>query len=139
MKGSVMMSPVMYNQGSEILDRMVTFTVFPLTVESQTDHELDGFLADLSPDAPWGARKTAAIKLGQMRCPAALQGLLLALPGDPFWIVRCAIIQALEKIGDPRAIPILREVAVSDGFQIVRSHAMQAVERLSQAERQPIG
>jgi HEAT repeat protein len=112
---------------------MITFKVFPLEVEVQTDRELDHLLADLSPETPWGERKIAAKKIGYTRNPAALPGLLHALPSDPFWMVRCAMIQALERIGDPGAIPTLREVAESDGFQVVRSHAKKAIERLSPA------
>ncbi len=127
------MQPVIYNQGPEVLDRLTTYTMFPLAVDVEHERELDQLLADLSPDKPWGDRKKAAKKIGYMCNPEALPGLLQALPGDPFWMVRCAMIQSLEMIGDPGAIPTLREVANSDSFQVVRSHATKAIERLSPA------
>jgi HEAT repeat protein len=127
------MFPVICNQGTEILDRMGTFTVFPLAVDVQPEGKLAKLLAELSPDTPWGERKIAAKKLGCMRNPEALPGLLAALPTDPFWMVRYAIIQALVMIGDPAAIPILQQVAQDDDFQIVRSYASKAVNKLSTA------
>jgi HEAT repeat protein len=99
----------------------------------QPDNKMNVFLADLSPDVPWGERKMAAIQLGYLGDPEAVPGLIDALPSDPFWMVRRAIIQALEMIGDRSALPTLREVAGEDGYQVVRSHAAKAVERLYQA------
>lgn len=113
------------------LDVLNTFTSVPIAVEAPPNHELDRWLADLSPDIPWGNRKTAAQKLGSLRSPRALPGLLDALMVDPFWMVRFAIIQALVMIGDPGAIPSLRKAAREDGFQAVRSYAAKAIERLS--------
>lgn len=127
------MAGTIYTQGSEVLDRMVTFNMFPVAVETQEAPEFYKWLADLSPDTSWGERKIAARELGCTRNPAALPGLLEALPDDPFWMVRCAIIQALEMIGDSAAIPTLREVEKRDCFQVVRSHAAKAIERLSPA------
>ncbi|MFC1879498.1 HEAT repeat domain-containing protein [Chloroflexota bacterium] len=126
------MFPVIYNQGTEVLSRMGTFTVFPLAVKVSPDGKMEKLLADLSPDTSWGDRKIAAQKLGYMGNPAALPGLLAALPADPFWMVRYAIIQALVMIGDPAAVPTLREVAENDGFQVVRSYAAKAIKQLSQ-------
>ena len=126
------MLAVNFDQNPQVVDQMNPLIAFPVAVEVQPDAKLGKFLADLSPDIPWGDRQMAAQKLGYMRSPDALPGLLDALPADPFWMVRCAIIQALEMIGDPRAIPTLREAANSDGFQAVRSHAAKAIERLSQ-------
>ena len=125
------MFAVDYSQVPEGAEQTITNTTLPLAWVLQPDIKLYRLLADLSPDTPWGDRKSAAEKLGHMRDPEALPGLLDALPADPFWMVRCAIIQALERIGDPRAIPTLREVAKSDGFQVVRSYAAKAIERLS--------
>jgi HEAT repeat protein len=102
----------------------------PLLVEYQREDRLQGLLADLAADRPWGQRQRAARKLGYMGEQAALPALLAALPGDPFWMVRCAMIQALEKIGDPRAVPTLRRVQAGDRFQVVRAHAAKAANTL---------
>jgi HEAT repeat protein len=127
------MIAVEFDHRSETVAENNTYkTLPPLALVIQPDIKLYNFLADLSPDTPWGDRQIAAKKLGNMRNPEALPGLLDALPADPFWMVRCAIIQALEKIGDPMAIPTLQEVANSDGFQVVRSYAAKAVDRLAQ-------
>ena len=127
-----------FNQRPEVADQMNAHWTPTLVLVVQPDTKLYKFLADLSPDTPWGDRKIAAQKLGSMRSPEALPGLLDALPADPFWMVRCAIIQALEMIGESGAIPTLREIANSDGFQVVRSHAAKAIERLSQEAQEPI-
>lgn len=104
---------------------------FPSVIQATPDQKLQGLLAALSSDRPWGEREIAAKQLGRTRNPAALPGLLAALQNDPFWMVRCAIIQALERIDDPSAIPMLREVAQNDGFHVVREYAAKAIERLS--------
>lgn len=113
-----------------VLDVMNTFTTLPIPIEIETDHQREALLADLVPEIPWGDRKIAAEKIGNLRLLDALPALLAVLPTDPFWMVRCAIIQALEKLGDPRAIPVLQDVAKEDGFQVVRSYAVKAIERL---------
>ena len=102
-----------------------------LQLNIKVNHKLDKMLANLSPDVPWGERKLAAQKLGNLRDPEALPWLIYALPSDPFWMVRCAIIQALVMIGEPDALPVLREIAARDYFQVVRSHALKAIEKLS--------
>ena len=127
-----MMLAVNLDQRPQVVDKMNPFTTYPIAIEVQPDRKLYKFLADLSPDTPWGDRQIAAKKLGSMRSQEALPGLIDALPADPFWMVRCAIIQALEMIGNPGAIPTLREVANNDGFQVVRSYAVKAIDRLSQ-------
>jgi HEAT repeat protein len=121
---------VEFNQNPRVAERLNPLLDLPMTGEAHPDRALDGLLADLSPDTPWGERQIAARKLGAMRCSEALPWLLTALPEDPFWMVRCAIIQALEMLDDPQAIPILREVAANDRFQVVRSYASKAIERL---------
>ena len=121
-----------YDHQMQIVESMNPFIAFPVAEEVQPDPEVTQLLADLSPDAPWGKRQTAARRLGCLRNPDALPGLLAALPEDKFWMVRCSIIQALEMIGEPGAVPVLCEVAEKDGFQVVRSHAAKAVQRLSQ-------
>ena len=126
------MLAVNLDQRPQVVDKMNPFTTYPIAVEVQPDRKLYKFLADLSPDTPWGDRQIAAKKLGSMRSQEALPGLIDALPADPFWMVRCAIIQALEMIGNPGAIPTLRKVAHNDGFQVVRSYAVKAIDRLSQ-------
>ena len=88
-------------------------------------------LADLSPETPWGERKIAANRLGNLRNPEAVPGLAAALRTERFWMVRFAIIQALEMIGDPGAIPTLQQAADKDDFQAVRSYAGKTVRRLS--------
>jgi len=125
------MYPVHVDQDVQMVDKINTYTSFPLALGIQPDLKLYGLLADLSSDTSWGDRQIAAKQLGDMGNPIALPGLLDALPGDPFWMVRCAIIQALERIGDPGAIPTLREVVKIDDFQVVRSYAAKAIERLS--------
>ena len=127
-----------FNQRQEVADQVNAYRTPPLALVVQPDIKLYKWLADLSPDSPWGDRKIAAQKLGSMRSPEALPGLLDALSADPFWMVRCAIIQALEMIGDSGAIPTLREIANSDGFYVVRSHAAKAIERLSQKVQEPV-
>ena len=119
-------------QQTDVTSKCDIFSTWQTAVDVTLDFKLYDLITNLAPEAPWGERKSAAQKLGDMRSERAVPGLLDALPGDPFWMVRCAIIQALEKIGDQRAVPTLREVARNDGFQIVRSHAAKAVERLSQ-------
>ena len=119
------------DQYPQVAEQTKTYISLPLDLVVQPDIKLYGLLADLSPDTPWGERKMAAQKLGNLRDADALPGLLDALPAEPFWMVRCAIIQALEKIGDQRAIPNLREMARNDGFQVVRSYAAKAIDRLS--------
>lgn len=119
------------NQYPQVKEKSQIYMGLPLAFVVQPEIKLYALLSDLSPDTPWGERKMAAQKLGNMRYPEALPALLDALPVDPFWMVRCAIIQALEKIGDQRAIPTLRKVAEEDGFQVVRSHAAKAIKRLS--------
>ena len=114
-----------------VLDVMNTFLTLPIAVGNEPDYELQALIADLSPSTPWGIRKSAAERIGNLRVQAALPALLTALPRDPFWMVRCAIIQALEKLGDPRSIPTLQEVAELDSFQVVRSYAAKAIKRLS--------
>jgi len=126
------MLAVNLDQRPQVVDKMNPFTTYPIAIKVQPDRKLYKFLADLSPDTPWGDRQIAAKKLGSMRSQEALPGLIDALPADPFWMVRCAIIQALEMIGNPGAIPTLREVANNDGFQVVRSYAVKAIDRLSQ-------
>ena len=125
------MSAVNTYQYQERTETAKEYISLPLTVEVQTERELDYLLAELSPDKPWLDRQIAAKKIGKMRCLEALPTLIAALPVDPFWMVRCSIIQAIEMICDPVAIPSLQEVAESDGFQVVRSFAAKAVERLS--------
>jgi HEAT repeat protein len=95
------------------------------------DPRVKQYLADLSPETPWGNRQDAAKNLGNLKAPSTVPGLLAALKRDDFWMVRCAIIQSLEKIADPRAIPVLIQVSQADSFQVVRSYAAKAVERLS--------
>lgn len=119
------------DQQLQVLEVLNQHLAFPIAIEAQPDQKEIKYLADLSPDMPWGARKIAAQKLGDQKSPEALQGLVNALRTDPFWMVRCALIQALEKSGNPRVISTLQEVAKDDGFQIVRSYAAKAVERLS--------
>jgi HEAT repeat protein len=109
----------------------------PLAVEVKTDDKTDGLLRNLSPDAPWGDRQTAAKKLGYMRSQEALPVLLDVLPTDPFWMVRCSMIQALERIGDPAAIPTLQKVAKRDRFKVVRSHAAKAIGILDAKNGEP--
>ena len=92
---------------------------------------LGELLAKLSPDVPWGDRKVAANRIGNLRQKDALPGLILALHADPFWMVRCSIIQAIEKIGDPGVLPELEKVKTNDTYQAVRSYAAKAIERLS--------
>jgi HEAT repeat protein len=113
------------------VDKAEIFTIFPISREVQTDPKIQQLSVDLSPETPWGERKEAARKLGDMRSKEALPWLLSALSTDPFWMVRYAIIQALIMIGDPGAIPALREAAKKDGYQAVRSYAAKAVHRLS--------
>ena len=125
------MSAVNTYQYQERTETAKEYISLPLTVEVQTERELDYLLAELSPDKPWLDRQIAAKKIGKMRCSEALPMLIAALPVDPFWMVRCSIIQAIEMICDPVAIPSLQEVAESDEFQVVRSYAAKAVERLS--------
>ena len=104
---------------------------WPLVAYLEADFLASQMLADLSPDVPWDARKSAAQRLGDCGGDVAVQGLLEHLPSDPFWMVRCAIIQALERIGDPQAIPTLNKVAKNDRFRIVQSYAAKAIQRLS--------
>lgn len=125
------MHPVIDYQHPKLVEVMNAFTALPIEVEVHPNRKIAQLLADLSPETPWGDRKIAARKLGNLRDSDALPGLLSTLQVDPFWMVRCTIIQALEMIGDPAAIPTLRDVACNDGFQVVRSHASKAIERLS--------
>lgn len=120
-----MISTDVYQESRNVRKRALIWQLAP-AVENANDQELAVLLADLEPDRPWGARRSAARKLGYMDSRAAVPALMRALPGDSFWMVRCAMIQALEKIGDARALPTLRQVAVADHFQIVRSHAAKA-------------
>ena len=103
----------------------------PLIVTVGYDPSLEGLIANLAPNIPWGERKHAAETLGNLGNPDAVPALTEALPIDPFWMVRTAIIQAIEKIGDGKAIPTLMEVAETDQFQVVRAYAAKAVERLA--------
>ena len=114
-----------------VLDVMNTLLTLPIAVGNEPDYELEALVADLSPSKPWGDRKIAAERIGNLRVQGALPALLTALPRDPFWMVRCAIIQTLEKLGDPRSIPTLQKVAKMDSFQVVRSYAAKAVKRLT--------
>ena len=120
------------SQSLQVLETLNTYPAFPIAIEVQPDRKLNKLLADLSPDTPWGDRRNATKKLGQIRSQEALPGLIEALPNDPFWMVRCEIIQALERLGNPRAIPTLRKTVKNDSFQVVRSYAAKAIERLSQ-------
>lgn len=107
------------------------FRAIPVQFQAQHDRELEGLLANLTPDTPWHERQIAAKELGRLGNPQALPNLLNALPTDPFWMVRCTLIQAVEMIGDIEAIPTLREVAATDEFEIVRGYAAAAIERLT--------
>jgi HEAT repeat protein len=133
MKGFLKMLPNTYEHQTDVIDTWDKLTSLPLIFEIQRDQKLDKYLSNLSPDTPWGDRKTAAQQLGSMRCQEAVPGLLEVLPTDPFWMVRCSIIQALEMIGNPNAISTLRAVAENDSFQVVRSYAVKAIDRLSSA------
>lgn len=113
------------------IDTWDKLTSIPLIFEIQRDHLLEKYLANLSPEKPWGDRKDAAQKLGLMGCNEALPGLLEMLQTDPFWMVRCSIIQSLEKIGNPNAISTLTAVAENDSYKVVRSYANKAIDRLS--------
>jgi HEAT repeat protein len=106
---------------------------FQLPFQEAVDSQMGKWLADLSPEIPWGLRQAAARNLGYLKATEAVPELVYALEVDSFWMVRCAIIQALEMIDDPRAIPVLRKVQNSDSFQVVRSYAAKVVERLSES------
>jgi HEAT repeat protein len=114
-----------YQESRNVKKHALIWQLAP-AVENEDRRELAALLADLGPNRPWGARQSAARKLGYMGSRAAVPALVNALPGDSFWMVRCAMIQALEKIGDARALPALRQVATADRFQVVRSHAAKA-------------
>lgn len=118
-----------YQEQRSVKKQALVWELAP-AVEEEEDRALAALLADLGPDQPWGARQSAARKLGYMGSRAAVPALVEALPADSFWMVRCAIIQALEKIGDARALPTLRQVAAADRFQVVRSHAAKAVDTI---------
>ena len=120
-----MMSTDVYEESRNVRKQALIWRLAP-AVENTDDRDLTVLLADLEPDRPWGARQSAARKLGYMGSRAAVPALVKALPEDSFWMVRCAMIQALEKIGDARALPTLRQVATADHFQVVRSHAAKA-------------
>ena len=119
-----------YQEPRSVEKEELTWVLAPV-VADEDGRELATLLADLGPERPWGARQSAARKLGYMGSRAAVPALVDALPGDSFWMVRCAIIQALEKIGDARALPALRQVATADRFQVVRSHAAKAVNTIA--------
>ena len=82
------------DQQLQVVEVLNQNLAFPIAIEVQPEQKENNLLADLSPETPWGARKIAAQKLGDMRTPDAFHGLLDALLADPFWMVRCAIIQA---------------------------------------------
>ena len=125
------MFPAKISQSANEVKDLRVYQVLPIAVVEYLDPKVEKYLAQLSPDTPWGDRQIAAKRLGSLRSNAALPGLLFALLSDNFWMVRCSIIQALEKIGDPGAIQVLEDVAKSDGFQVVQSYATKAIERLS--------
>jgi HEAT repeat protein len=111
-------------------DFILDLTTLPIATGPGLKPEIEGLLNQLAPDTPWGERRLAAQRLGNLRDRRAVPALVNALPGDTFWMVRCAMIQALEKIGDPLAVPTLQDVEKNDAFQVVRAYAGKAVERI---------
>ena len=79
-----MMLAVNLDQRPQVVDKMNPFTTYPIAVEVQPDRKLYKFLADLSPDTPWGDRQIAAKKLGSMRCQLILFGWC-AVPSFKHW------------------------------------------------------
>lgn len=75
-------------------------------------------------------RSEAAMALGNIRDPRAVDSLIEALETDPDYYVKCEAAWALGWIGDPRAIDALTYVAYNDEDEGIRGAALQALEKM---------
>lgn len=75
------------------------------------------------------SRAQAALKLGELGDPQAVDALIVALKGE-YTLVRRNVAEALGRIGDQRAVASLLEVAQNDSDESVRTAAQQALETL---------
>jgi hypothetical protein len=65
-KGNVI-HPIIVYQHPKLVEVMNAFTALPKEVEVHPNRKIAQLLADLFPETPWGDRKIAARKLGNMR------------------------------------------------------------------------